>query len=858
MRNHSEIAAHLAIYNDLDVEIKAAVDAHLHECASCAATLRSYQEMDQSIKLLMVNRTLSAEQRRIELPRALAAKQRVHQSPVSMEILWFHITRWLHQWQPVMVGAAALALLVLFFYTYLNYLHQQLPNLPETVQTPVSPEEEAARDGIEATLARELIARHSIEPDQSFVDPETSASWRSAATAILVQDETQWQSVPLTITVTNLEMLRTDLALVSLEIEYPLYKMDTGRVYRLRNGQWLWTEVPAALWGEHHMYETAHLRFEYQERNAAEIPAIADRLENLYQIWMRDFAVNPTSEQRLTLSIIPEDIIADDTSDSGWRISSPELRTLLGDNAPVTERYTAFLAAYVLSNLVGNLQQESSFSTTRWRILQPSLMELLLQKEFPHASFLYQTRNVWWRANTLAAAYPLTLDDMLVLQTNDDRQLFLAVSLVNYVNDTYGQVKTIDLLRQVLRKPDQPSVVIAKVFNTTLPEFESSWNNWLLSEDPAVRTVVAARTEIVAALQSETEAIAQADAQLYEQILDADADDTWLRTQRRLFSNLIESDNDDSQTNAVPVDEGTVRQYALVNLFVHGEFARVQVRVVQPGNVLDGLIEGRMYKRVGDRWYRTEPQAFAQPKRMLFETNHFRLFHSTADTAIVIQAAPQLELAYARLLALLQLSEIRPVKHFQYYLQDNKFSIEITDEEVNSWSGNTTAIPVTTPAFHIWPQEMSESNVLVYNIMTRIYGPLMTEVNNSTPSQKWGMLTSGYGQWLLDESLPASPWYGTAYAQNELERVLRQYYPLQISELIASADAVDSFPINRLLLDYVVATYGEQSVAPYIRALGEYEDWDTLAQAVFGVDGAAFEDNWNQYLAEEYPELTSK
>ncbi|MCB0125353.1 MAG: hypothetical protein KDE58_24030, partial [Caldilineaceae bacterium] len=289
-----------------------------------------------------------------------------------------------------------------------------------------------------------------------------------------------------------------------------------------------------------------------------------------------------------------------------------------------------------------------------------------------------------------------------------------------------------------------------------------------------------------------------------------------------------------------------------------GEFARVQVRVVQPGNVLDGLIEGRMYKRVGDRWYRTEPQAFAQPKRMLFETNHFRLFHSRADTAIVIQAAPQLELAYARLLALLQLSEIRTVKRFHYYLEDNKFSIEITDEEVNSWSGDTTAIPVTTPAFRIWPQEMSESNVLVYNIMTRIYGPLMTEVNNSTPSQKWGMLTSGYGQWLLDESLPASPWYGTEYAQNELERVLRQYYPLQISELIASADAVDSFPINRLLLDYIVATYGEQSVAPYIRALGEYEDWDTLAQAVFGVDGAVFEDNWNQYLAEKYPELTSK
>ncbi|MCB0183298.1 MAG: hypothetical protein KDE31_03490, partial [Caldilineaceae bacterium] len=159
MRNHSEIAGYLAIYSDLDVETKAAVDAHLHECATCAATLHGYQQMDQSIKLLMVKRTRSAEQRRIELPHALAAKQRVHQSPVSMEILWFRITRWLHQWQPVMIGAAALALLVLFFYTYLNHLHQQLPNVPETVQTPASPDAEAARKGIAATLAHELVAR---------------------------------------------------------------------------------------------------------------------------------------------------------------------------------------------------------------------------------------------------------------------------------------------------------------------------------------------------------------------------------------------------------------------------------------------------------------------------------------------------------------------------------------------------------------------------------------------------------------------------------------------------------------------------------------------------------------------------
>ncbi|MEZ4682316.1 MAG: hypothetical protein R2932_49740 [Caldilineaceae bacterium] len=478
-----------------------------------------------------------------------------------------------------------------------------------------------------------------------------------------------------------------------------------------------------------------------------------------------------------------------------------------------------------------------------------ALQRKLLANVLP-SELLYQRD---WQSTSLALTsdeYPFTLTELVSSESSlyansQPDPLTIADLLVEYIEAWYGFDQVVALTKALSSQTEPPDELISKIFQETLPDFELQWNQWLRQQYPAVQQMDEAFTQIHLSLQQEAQAYAEDDVDLYEQLLDEEAPLKWIVEQKSLFAA-------NSASNA------NLRTYELLSIDMQKQWAHVRLRITYTDADVSPQYIGRIYRQIGDTWYLTAPQTFVDSGQEIYETKFFRLFYHPSEIATVIQAGAALDLAYWRLLLLLQLPETRPVKHFQYYLQDNKFNIDIKAEEVNSWSGTTTSIPVTSPAFHIWPQEMSESNVLVYNIMTRIYGPLMNEVNIPTPSHKWGMLTSGYGQWLLDESLPASPWYGTEYAQNELERVLRQYYPLQISELIASADAVDSFPINRLLLDYIVATYGEQSVAPYIRALGEYEDWDTLAQAVFGVDGAVFEDNWNQYLAEEYPELTSK
>jgi hypothetical protein len=219
---------------------------------------------------------------------------------------------------------------------------------------------------------------------------------------------------------------------------------------------------------------------------------------------------------------------------------------------------------------------------------------------------------------------------------------------------------------------------------------------------------------------------------------------------------------------------------------------------------------------------------------------------------MVLQAAPALELAYWRLLLLLQLDEQRPVKPYQSYLEDHKFNIEIKAEEVTGWSGTGTTIPVTAPAFQSWPKEMSDSEALAYTVLSRLFVILLDELNYNQPSGDWGVFTAGFGQWLLDKSAPVSPWRNTIYEQHEVTRFLAQYYPLQRDQLRTLTDARASFVVNRMLMEYIVDAYGEAFVGRYIHALGQYAEWDELIQAVFQVDGATFEAEWNQYIEAHY------
>ncbi len=815
MNNHSKIEAQLAIYADLDVLARQAVDAHVQGCPMCAAQLRDYQELDRSLNLLLASRVQEATQRPVALPRALVV-EKPRRSLAWWEALQFRLWRGFQRWQPVIVGAMGLAFFILLVSTQIPRFDEKRPQQPASLPTPAVSAPETVRTGIAKALQIELDIRHSnLRGEEAYIDQTASQAWRFLVEQMFtVTSASDWPNIPVAMTIVESELLRPDLALVRLRIEYSASSFEMGRVYREEDGQWYWTEPPAALWGKPQVYETEHLRFEYRERNAAQVLQMADRLEELYVEWHQRFGVAVDAnrdphdffvDHKFTFQLALDGMGVQKRSGPIYHVSSPDLMLLRDSDAPLTERYTALLAGILLSDVVEQLQLEPTTGNLLWPMLQSVFMQQLLAERFPFVERLPSHQDEWQVANILARHYPLDLNTLLTLPTDSTEPIVMATALAAFMDATYDKDPA-QLLRTLVTMPNAPVPFIEQNFGASLPEFERAWNEWLLVENRALRTVVDAKAAITTSLQLEAQA---------------------------------------------PATKNSA-QIELLTIYVQEQLARVRVQVTQADKELDPQIEGRMYQQGDGRWKRTTPQDFVGVERAVLETRHFRLFYATTDTAMILQAAPALELAYWRLLLLLQLDEQRPANRYQAYWEDNKLNIEIKAEEVDGWSASAAAIPVTAPAFQSWPKEMSDSDALVYTVLTRLFVILLDEVSYNQPLGDWGVFTAGFGQWLLDETAPVSPWRNTIYEEHEVKQFLDQYYPLKIDNLRTLTDARASFVVNRMLMEYIVDTYGKAFVGRYLHALGQYAEWDELIQAVFDVDGTTFEAEWNHYIAAHY------
>jgi hypothetical protein len=54
------------------------------------------------------------------------------------------------------------------------------------------------------------------------------------------------------------------------------------------------------------------------------------------------------------------------------------------------------------------------------------------------------------------------------------------------------------------------------------------------------------------------------------------------------------------------------------------------------------------------------------------------------------------------------------------------------------------------------------------------------------------------------------------------------------------------------LVEYAVATYGHERLPALVAGMGQYNSWETLIPAVFGVSTAEFEAGWQVYLKAHY------
>jgi hypothetical protein len=128
-------------------------------------------------------------------------------------------------------------------------------------------------------------------------------------------------------------------------------------------------------------------------------------------------------------------------------------------------------------------------------------------------------------------------------------------------------------------------------------------------------------------------------------------------------------------------------------------------------------------------------------------------------------------------------------------------------------------------------------------------------------------LCAAHTLWLLSPLQIHVPLYCTDQDQTLWYFYWREVFdpPVRLAQLAAPVDrevalSSDMPPISppdqtialATLIEYAVVTYGRERLPVLVAGLGQYDSWDTLLPAVFGVSATEFEEGWQAYLAAHY------
>src|SRR5262249_15511050 len=110
-----------------------------------------------------------------------------------------------------------------------------------------------------------------------------------------------------------------DMALVTLHIrvpDFPTGPLDYTQAlpYRYVNGRWARSEPDAGLWGKMRRLTTPHFIFEYDERDAPAVNAVAADIERFYSQLRSDLDLGTPGEERWTITL---------TLDAPWAPLAP-------------------------------------------------------------------------------------------------------------------------------------------------------------------------------------------------------------------------------------------------------------------------------------------------------------------------------------------------------------------------------------------------------------------------------------------------------------------------------------------------------------------------------------------------------
>lgn len=363
-----------------------------------------------------------------------------------------------------------------------------------------------------------------------------------------------------------------------------------------------------------------------------------------------------------------------------------------------------------------------------------------------------------------------------------------------------------------------------------------------------------------------------------------------------------------SLSTAFPTATPAVQLDSTLSLVdVQGDQAVARV-VTTTQNGAPSYRQTRFYRRIGERWLPTAPDAALWGPERSLATPYFIYHFRQNDAPAVIAVAPQMDALYATIWRNFGLP-IKPTPE--------KLLIEVSVTQppgrATPWWVVRDRLIVPSPAVYWAPAELSDSDLLAQSLALPLLAQVLAQANEHYHiGLTWQPLIGGLYLWQVWElDLPLAVWREEvvhwlyvdlpAAAPGATVVVPKRYQalcdahklwmssPVQIeipllcldwewerlffasrrlrglfTRLDQLAASVHDFDLAEAkpprgrsvalatLIEYTVAAYGRERLPALVAGLGQYESWEALIPAVFDVSTAEFEAGWHAYLAAHY------
>jgi hypothetical protein len=219
----------------------------------------------------------------------------------------------------------------------------------------------------------------------------------------------------------------------------------------------------------------------------------------------------------------------------------------------------------------------------------------------------------------------------------------------------------------------------------------------------------------------------------------------------------------------------------------------------------------RFYRRIGSDWRQTPPDAALWGLERSLETPFFVFHFRQLDAPAVIAVAHQIDALYMTLRHNLGLESAPGSEKLVI-----EVSVTQTPTDTPAWSRLPAPLTVPSPAVYRAPVELTDAELLEQSIVLPLLNYVLAQA-----SERYQMHPEEY-------AFPPS--------------MIVTINPPKENEAVMLAT----------LIEYAAATYGRERLPVLVAGLVQYDNWETLLPAVFGVSPDEFEAGWQAYLATRY------